>query len=110
MALVVATGLLWPVSTFSQADHVTTFLTGNQLYENCTSETNLALKTFCLGYVAGIFDSLDTLRMTCRPNEVTMGQTQDIVVNYLRDHPEERHHGASDVVGVVLVKTFPCKK
>jgi hypothetical protein len=108
--LVLAAGLLWPASAFSQADQVTTFLTGNQLYEYCTSQTNVVAKTMCLGYVAGTFDTLDAMGMTCRPNEVTMGQAQDMITNYLRDHPETRHLNGADLVGAVLAKTFPCKK
>jgi len=106
-------GLLWPASAFSQASH-TTFRTGNELYESCisktnSSQTNSAQNIFCLAYVAGIFDALESLRMTCRPNEVTMGQAQDMIANYLRDHPEARHVAAADIVGSVLLKTFPCK-
>src|SRR5262249_58172036 len=97
MVMVLAAGLLWPVSAFSQPSH-TTFRTGNELYESCTSQTNLALNTFCLAYVAGIFDALESLKMTCRPTEVSMGQAQDLITNYLRDHPEARH-----VASAVLV-------
>jgi len=70
----------------------------------------MLLKTLCLGYVAGTFDTLDALKMTCRPNEVTMGQAQDMITKYLRDHPETRHLNASDLVGAFLAETFPCKE
>jgi hypothetical protein len=35
-------------------------------------------------------------------------QTVDVVVNYLRDHPETRHLGGSELVVTALKEKFPC--
>ena len=53
MALVISAGLLWPVSTFAQEDGSSSrnYLTGNKLYEICTSTSS----DLCLGYVMGGF-------------------------------------------------------
>lgn len=108
--LVLAAGLLWSVSSFSQDEHVA-FRSSNALYKDCTAQTNdLVARSLCLGYVAGAADMLDEMKVTCRPTEVTVGQMRDIVVNYHRDHPESRHYAAPDEVSAVLAKTFPCKK
>ncbi len=40
---------------------------------------------------------------------VTNGQVRDVVVKYLKDHPEERHFLASILAVKALSKAFPCK-
>jgi hypothetical protein len=38
----------------------------------------------------------------------TARQLADIAVNYLRDHPEQRHYVASADVALALASAFPC--
>jgi len=57
---------------------------------------------FCLGYLKGIVDSLvnGAVPLMCRndsADRITFGQMRDIVLKYLRDHPENRHCGAIDI-------------
>jgi hypothetical protein len=108
-ALVLAAGLLWPVSALAQND-VSGFLTGNGLYQNCTSSNDLD-KAICLGYVMGVTEGLQSRHTTCVPKGagVSGGQIMDVVTNYLRDHPEARHYAAFSEVELALKKAFPCK-
>jgi hypothetical protein len=86
------------------------FLSGNQLYERCVADMNTVANSYCIGYVAGIADVLSASKITCASDGVTVGQVTDIVVKYLRDHPEKRHYAAQDQVGTALMQAFPCQR
>jgi Ssp1 endopeptidase immunity protein Rap1a len=105
-ALVVAAGLLWPACTFSQAQ--AGFQTGNDLYEKCISPPKTIESAYCIGYVSGVADTLTN--GTCIPQTATVGQASDIVVKYLREHPEYRHVPASILAAWALLDAFPCKE
>ena len=71
--------------------------TGNQLLEWCESQAHFQ-QAFCLGYITGVtdIDSMDgsvfpERRRSCVPENVSNGQVSDVVIKYLKDHPEERH-------------------
>ncbi len=48
-------------------------------------------------------------RRSCIPENVTNGQVSDVVIKYLRDHPEERHILAAILVVKAMAEAFPCK-
>jgi hypothetical protein len=104
--LVLAAGLLWPVSGFSQP----VFLSGNMLYGDCTADQGSSDMAFCSGYVQGLSDALQSLKMMCAPKEVTAGQMRDVIVHHLSDHPEKRQFGAISEAGLALTNAFPCNK
>jgi hypothetical protein len=109
-ALVVATGLLWPLSAFAKDDGSSGsgFLTGNKLYEECNSQ-DLSL---CLGYVMGVSDGLNGTKPNffCAPLGIKASQELAVVVKYLRDHPETWHYSAWTEIGVALNMAFPCNE
>ena len=110
-ALVSAVALFLPTSAFSQDDGTTTsFKNGTQLYQACTAASDSQNVSFCIGYVMGVSDSLQGLHLTCSRKEVTGRQVIDLVVSYLRDHPDARQYVAAQEVTLALVKAFPCKK
>jgi hypothetical protein len=109
-ALVVAGGLLWPACAFSQAQDSGSFVSGNDLYEKCNSESGTVSHGICGGYITGIADLLNNAGKLCIPHQmVTVRQLLDIVVKYLREHPEERNISASLLVVLALHDSFPCK-
>jgi hypothetical protein len=87
--------------------------TGNQFLSLC----NLDREGDCLGYVAGVTDTLLSLQAAkphmgyCIriPAAVTGGQLRDIAVKYLQEHPEERHYTAASEVILAMLNAFPCK-
>ena len=98
--------------------------TGNTLLEHCESgdkqdgdlQINAMKAGLCFGYIEGAADILafdaaafPNRRLECTPKEVTRGQERDVVVKYLRDHPEERHESAALLVLHALTTAFPCK-
>src|SRR6516164_4411237 len=109
-ALVLATGLLWPASTFAQdgGSSSSTYLTGNKLYEECSTQDY----SLCLGYVMGVSDALNATKPNffCAPPNIKAIQELAVVVKYLRDHPETWHYSAWTDVGVALAMAFPCKE
>jgi hypothetical protein len=110
-ALVSAVALILPASAFSQDDGTTaSFKNGTQLYQACTAASDSEKLSFCIGYVMGVSDSLQSLHLTCSPKEATGKQVTDLVVGYLRDHPDARQFVAAQEVTLALVKAFPCNK
>jgi hypothetical protein len=84
------------------------FETGNRLLGYCTTSAPGPAEMVCLGYVEGVADDMEAKRMICLPAHVTTGQLEDIVVRYLREHPESRHLVASELIAGALLETFPC--
>jgi hypothetical protein len=61
---------------------------------------------FLLGALAAV--AIATLCKNDRTGNVTLAQLRDIVLKYLRDHPENCHCGAIDITYVALRNFFPC--
>lgn len=96
------------------------FVTGNDLYDRCTestaASTYVANYAFCRGYIYAAADFYGTVaaengRPSCRRAGVTGQQIVDIVIKYLRDHPEERHKPANySVIAVIPSLMVECGK
>jgi hypothetical protein len=109
-ALISTVVLLLPAAALSQDDGTSTsFKNGTELYQACTVSDSVHT-SFCIGYVMGVSDSLQSLHLTCSPKQATGRQVTDLVVSYLRDHPDARQYVAAQEVTLALVKAFPCKK
>ena len=108
MRYLIALLLVVLISSYPDTGRAQTGTTGNELLNNCTSKTPM-WKTFCLGYVAGIRDALPR-NIACIPKAVTIGQLQDIVLKYLREHPESRHRGRYPLVVRAYREAFPCAR
>ena len=106
--------LLLSGRSLSQEDAVRVILSdvsGNTLLHRCTSDEGGDLN-FCVGYIEGIRDAtvlcdLNGKQRTDIPAEVTSEQMKDVVVKYLRDHPEERHKQGALLVIYALRLAFP---
>lgn len=94
-----------------------TFTSGNELYEQCTVEkgTNLYFTKMaeCRGYVMGFVDLMEDMQTvnkmsSCLPVGATAGQIVDVVVKYLREHPELRALPGSTMVFLSLKSAFGC--
>jgi hypothetical protein len=108
--LIVAAGLLWPVSSFSQGSGQEYFFkTGNVLLENCSGPPSSTSYVACFSYIAGVADALSMVKFACTPLNANEGQTIDVVLESLRAHPETRQDVAAGEVALALKKAFPCK-
>jgi hypothetical protein len=83
------------------------FDTGNELFSACSSPEQRA---YCLGTTTGYSDMLQAMGETCLDKSVTRGQAADIVMRFLRDHPEARHKTAASLARAALRDAFPCRK
>jgi Rap1a immunity proteins len=81
---------------------------GNELLRMC-NDPNPTNSGFCLGYTNGVSDTLETFNVACLSLGVTTGQVRDIVIKYLRDHPDQRHHNADFLATRALLVAFPCE-
>lgn len=106
-ALVVAADLSWPAPVFSQIGP--SFVSGNDLYEECNNPTDSPKHIHCTGYVTGIADFLNMEGSVCLPANVTVQQIEDVIVSYLREKPRYRQLSASALAGIALRKAFRCK-
>ena len=112
------------------ADANASFVDGNRLHQMCNGDPPLAAM-----FIAGVSDFADEQhrRMTlataglkedippmagafimamsakaCMPSQATLGQAKDVVCNYLRDKPAERHRDGATLAASALVAAFPC--
>jgi hypothetical protein len=97
------------------------FEDGNELYSDCTSPEELHYGV-CAGYVKGVADAGDheapLLDMRggvisgfrwCLIHGITVRQSVDVVVRYLRDNPQKRYMGAAGLVAEALSQAWPCR-
>lgn len=90
------------------------FLSGNKLLEFCESDTPAEFGQ-CLGYIASASDTHatwvdwgDMTRQMCIPPHATGGQLYQVVLKFLKEHPETLHLAAGSLVLIALGEAFPC--
>lgn len=88
------------------------FKGGIDLLANCEDENSL-FKALCDGYIVGISDALSGGSdihgiKACGPDGITTGQVTEIVIEWLRGHPELLHYAAPGLVAEALSKAYPC--
>ena len=84
------------------------FVSGNMLLSDM-DDTASTSRMYALGYVAGVVDSLNQV-VFCLPSTVTVGQVHDMVRNYIRNTPAERHLPGDVLISKAFGVAFPCKK
>ena len=87
--------------------HAGTFWDGNKLHNKLQGNTLEQMQA--LGYIMGVADALDTATV-CAPTNVTAGQLNDIIKNYLENTPAVRHLAADSLISAVLGRVWPCQK
>lgn len=61
------------------------------------------------GYVNGVSNLLQALKITCAPDDVTIGQVKDVVFNYMNAHPELLHLEGISIVTRAINEVWPCR-
>jgi hypothetical protein len=84
------------------------FLSGNDLLQLC--DTDYAQ---CDGYVEGVIDHLEASRANerlspCVPIGTDGEQAKNVVVKYMKDHPQMRKEPAWAVVDIAVVTAWNC--
>ena len=106
--------LLVVLPSISFAQH----MPGNELYGLCTDEDyQVAAGLQCIVYIQALRDGFDVLsaflgrtNILCIPQEVTMGQVQDVVVEYLRRNAPIRQQPAASLTLLSLLEVWPCNQ
>jgi hypothetical protein len=87
----------------------------NDLYARCTSADGSTGDEVCNAYINGVVNGIFTDQIAneqhtpvCIPDGTTTPQVRDIVVRFLRDHPEGRSIKPGSVIGELLIEQFPC--
>lgn len=91
---------------------------GNKLLQICKASEGSQSRANCLGYVAGVSDTLTDLASLgilkgspCLPTGATPGQMADVVVKYLTENPKDRNLSPSSLVAGALNEAWPpCNK
>ena len=100
----------------SSARTVPGFVDGNLLYEKCSAtgeNLNYFIKdSYCRAFILGAWDAAQIENSAngstnCLPENVTVGQLQDIVTKYLRENPEKRAKQAASLVIAAVESAFP---
>jgi hypothetical protein len=106
-------GLMINGDAASQAQSTVVF-DGNELLRRCLTPSSSARYGFCVGYVAGIAETLHDfgappgLRV-CIEDGVIHGQLKEVVVNSLQARPQDRHLQPHLLVSRALSQAFPCR-
>jgi hypothetical protein len=91
------------------------YVSGNDLLTWCKEIEEDGNTDACLSYVAGVSDTLAWQAIVyresiiCRRRDVTQGQLGRIVLEFLREHPDDLEYAASSLVRFALTEAFPCK-
>jgi hypothetical protein len=108
-----ALGVAMALTVLTGEARAGTFQDGNKLYAVCTSSAP-ADQIKCAGYVEGVADYLDWVRLDqnkpqCVPADAVAKQVVDVVVNLLRNQPEVRSYNGPSVVVAAVMKAWNCQ-
>jgi hypothetical protein len=81
-----------------------------ELLDKATDLTDRFIAVRAAGYVDGIADAAAGLGYTCYPAGVAQARVREVVIKYLRDHPERLNDPARLLVLNGLFNAFPCKR
>jgi Rap1a immunity proteins len=122
--------LLWPFSliaialavfmvakpTAGQNDTVPAFYNGKKLLAQCNSY-DMTERGLCAGFIAGVADTFSAVMKNggtlwglrvCAPDGADLKEAQDIVVQHLRAHTEDREVTAAALAAEALAAAWPC--
>jgi hypothetical protein len=94
------------------------FQNGNKLHDICVDGASKPLEFgLCVGYIEGAYDTLVFSRETtgekngsaCVPLQASVRQITELVVAFLKAHPETRHYSAPSLISDALDDAFKCR-
>src|SRR5262245_8169732 len=88
------------------------FIEGNELHDYCQQAVTSQI---CTGYIVGIADALAdgaTINgfRACFRSKMLVKQVEDVVKQWLQNHPQDRDYAAAGLVADALQGAFPCAK
>ena len=82
------------------------FDTGNQMLAKCDAPKGSLERGYCMGSAAAVTDMMESIGINCNFAKTTVGQITDVVVQYLRNHPEDRHYTFVSLAQTALKEGF----
>jgi hypothetical protein len=80
---------------------------GNKLLDYCAKRSPDYY--WCTGYVLGVVDGMTYMGdLKCVP-DVTAGQMADVVEEWLRRNPAQRHLSGTRVIELAALAAWPCR-
>ena len=110
MGMLAAGLALWSSAALPDSVEGLSLKTGDDLLSVCNAGEQSDMATgACLAYIAAAADCYAVT--LCRvPEDVTRVQARDVVIEYLRAHPKDRHDLAIRQTWLALAEEWPCKK
>jgi Rap1a immunity proteins len=84
------------------------FMDGNALLRSCSAPRGDIYQGECLGYIQGVVDAGSANSRICPSVNIELQQLVDIVIRYLKAHPENRHLAAAQLVEIAVRSFFSC--
>jgi len=84
------------------------YQSGNNLHADMNA-ASIGVRMFAFGYVIGVVDTVIGKEL-CIPKDVTQGQLEEVVKNFLDTKPQVRHLPADLIVIIALDQYWPCPK
>ena len=113
LSLITALTLAHQAQAQNDPNTFPTFQNGKRLDEGCNRSGEPG--AYCMGYVIGVVDTFAFVEASsptkkfCLPKNTSEEQVKDVVVQYLKDHPENRRYAAPSLIYTVLKEKFPCR-
>jgi hypothetical protein len=83
---------------------------GTTLLTACTSKS----VTACDAYVDGFGDAISAggkdHALACIPVAATGTELRDVMIKYLKNHPEDQHLKAATIASRAFMKAYPCSR
>jgi hypothetical protein len=83
---------------------------GVTLMKACAGPSTLV----CDAYVDGVRDTIEAegkaAALACIPVATTGNELRDVLVHYLKNHPEDEHVDAANIFPKAFAKAYPCNK
>jgi hypothetical protein len=110
--ILIAAAMLTALSSPAAADADIDAVYGDAFYAECSQASN---RTTCDGYIAGVVEGWNLaafnhseLMRVCLPDDNTVDQAFDVVMDYIRDRPEHRHWARSALVLIAIKEHWTC--
>jgi len=118
--------LLLGVSTLGMTQDTTVNLyeSGNDFLRLCENPTTSFISGACQDYVLGVVDGIQvgirvehnyvgtpkTAEPFCLDSKATLGQEVQVLIKFIKTHPEKAHFATSVLVLGAMADAFPCVK
>jgi hypothetical protein len=109
MTKLLAAGLIALLATSTAQAQRVSNVKGTTLLKACTG----ANATACDAYVDGFSDAIvaggKDHALACIPKSSTGTELRDVLVKFLKDHPEDQNLKATTLATRAFAKAYPCK-